>query len=602
MMNIPRPEHPRPDFVRPDWLNLNGEWEFAFDDAKVGVAEKWFNPGKHFDGKIVVPFCYQCEMSGVNNQEKHENMWYRRSFEVPASMKGKQILLRFGAVDYECDVFVNGMHAGSHTGGYTPFALNITDLVQDGENDLCVRVCDPYDTTQPRGKQNWKDKWFGCWYTPTSGIWQTVYLEAAGAPYILTAHITPDIDAGTASLRVTLNEKPANPVKAEVTVSIRGNVFRVASALLVNRSQRIVIDMIDEENLSEFEKWTPKNPALYDVQIKLDSGDGVNTYFGMRSIEVKDGYVLLNKGPLYQRLVLDQGYWPESLLTPPSDEAIKADIEWTLKFGYNGARKHQKVEDPRYYYWADKLGLLVWGEIPSPYSFTQDTVNNLSDTLAGFIERDFNHPCIITWVPLNESWGVDRIYRDKQMQSCANMMYYQAKALDGTRLVSNNDGWEVCKTDIFGLHDYGPYGNVLSKHFEDRTKVEKITNDFRMAVAQGQEPNGQEAFLLTEYGGIAFDEGGDTGAWGYHGMEKDEESFFRRYSSQQKAVLSIPYCRGYCYTQLTDVQQEINGLLTPDRKPKVNVERFAALTVDPEGGVMLDPEAFAGMASNPDQK
>lgn len=582
MLSIPRSEHPRPDFFRPDWLNLNGEWEFAFDDGNRGVAERWFGQDRHFDGRIVVPFCYQCAMSGVNVQDKHEVMWYRRSFEVPASMMGKQLLLRFGAVDFECDVFVNGVKAGGHRGGYTPFALNVTDLVCEGANDLCVRVSDPYDCTQPRGKQSWKDKCFNCWYTPTSGIWQTVYLEAAGAPYLLSAHITPDIDAGTATLRLTLNEKPKKPVNAQIEVSIEGTHVRTQSLLMTERSQRVVIDMVSGNEITGFRKWCEEDPALYDVHILLDSGDDVTTYFGMRSVEVKDGYVLLNKRPLYQRLVLDQGYWPESLITPPSDEAIRTDLEWTRKFGYNGARKHQKLEDPRYYYWADKMGLLVWGEVPSAYEFTEESVKNLSDTLAGFIDRDFNHPSLIAWVPLNESWGVDRIYRDKRMQSCANMLYYQAKALDGTRLVSNNDGWEVCKTDIFGLHDYAATGDDLAQHFESREIVERITNDHHMAYAQGMEPTGAEAFLLTEYGGIAFDEG-QAGAWGYHGKVKNDEEFFARYASLQDAVLKIPYCQGYCYTQLTDVQQEVNGLLTPDRKPKVDPKRFARLTINPKG-------------------
>ena len=282
-------------------------------------------------------------------------------------MKGKRLLLRFGAVDYACEVYVNGRSAGAHTGGYTPFALDITELVAEGENDLCVHTRSRVDCTQPRGKQNWKDHWFGCWYTPTSGIWQSVYLEAAGSPYLLSAHVTPDIDAGTASLRLTLNEAPVQPVSAKVTVSIEGKVFRAQAQTLTERSQRVLIDMVDGGDIQGFRKWSPDDPALYDVHIELDSGDDVTTYFGMRSVEVKDGYVLLNKQPLYQRLVLDQGYWPESLLTPPSDEAIRADIEWTKRFGYNGARKHQKVEDPRYYYWADKMGLLVWGEIPSAY-------------------------------------------------------------------------------------------------------------------------------------------------------------------------------------------------------------------------------------------
>ena len=584
MNTIPRPEHPRPDFVRPDWLNLNGAWEFAFDDDKAGVAGRWFEPGRRFDRTITVPFCYQCAASGIHDTGKHEVVWYRRALTVPENMKGRRLLLRFGAVDFECDVYVNGLRAGGHRGGYTPFAVDITDYVADGENDLCVRVSDPYDCTQPRGKQNWLDKWFGCWYTPVTGIWQTVYLEAAGSPYLTSAHVTPDLDAGTATLRLVLNEAPAEPIEAVVEVTFEGKPFRRQAVTLTERSQRVVIDMVNGWNIQGFFTWSPERPALYDVDINLSSGDKVSTYFGMRSVEIKDGWVLLNKRPLYQRLVLDQGYWPDTLLTPPSDEAIKADIEWTKKFGYNGARKHQKLEDPRYYYWADKLGMVVWGEIPSAYEFTRESVQNLEETLAGFIDRDFNHPSIITWVPLNESWGVDRIYRDKRMQSAAEMLYCQAKAMDGTRLVSANDGWELTRTDIFSLHDYAAEGSILEKHFADRERIERISCDHHMAVAEGVKFTGQEAFILTEYGGIAFQrEGDEEGAWGYHDKVKDEEAFFARYAGQQAAIRAIPYCQGYCYTQLTDVQQEVNGLLTPDRKPKVDVERFASLTVNPEG-------------------
>ena len=584
MSTIPRPEHPRPDFVRQDWLNLNGTWEFAFDDDNAGIAGRWFAPGRHFDRQIVVPFCYQCEASGIGDTGKHEVVWYRRALTVPGAMAGRRLLLRFGAVDFECDVYVNGLRAGGHRGGYTPFAVDITEYVADGENDLCVRVRDAYDCTQPRGKQNWLDKWFGCWYTPVTGIWQTVYLEAAGAPYLTSAHITPDLDAGTASLRLVLNEAPKAPVEAEITVTFEGQPFRKLAATLTERSQRVVIDMVNGWNIQGFSTWSPEHPALYDVDIALSSGDRVGTYFGMRSVEVKDGWVLLNKRPLYQRLVLDQGYWPDTLLTPPSDEAIRADIEWTKKFGYNGARKHQKVEDPRYYYWADRLGLLVWGEIPSAYEFTRESVQNLEETLAGYIDRDFNHPSIITWVPLNESWGVDRIYRDKRMQSAAEMLYCEAKAMDGTRLVSANDGWELTRTDIFSLHDYAAEGDILASHFADRGRVERISCDHHMALAQGVKLTGQEAFILTEYGGIAMqDEASEEGAWGYHDKVKGEEGFFKRYAGQQAAVRAIPYCQGYCYTQLTDVQQEVNGLLTPDRKPKVDPERFTALTVNPEG-------------------
>ena len=578
--SIPRPEHPRPDFMRPQWMNLNGEWQFAFDDDDVGRREGWQTPGHALASRITVPFCYQCELSGVHDETYHPRMWYRRTFALPAEMQGQRILLRFGAVDFACEVFVNGRMAGTHRGGYTAFELDVTDYLTDGENDLCLRVEDFHDCTQPRGKQLWLDKWFGCWYVPTSGIWQTVYLEAAGPVYVKTAHITPDIDAGTASLRLTLSEIPAQPVTAKVKVSFRGETVLEQTMAMRQRSQRMVLDMVHGYNIVGFFEWKPGDPALYDVEIELDGGDRVQTYFGMRKIEVRDGIVLLNNEPLYQRLVLDQGYWPESLITPPSDDAIRADIEWTKKFGYNGARKHQKLEDPRYYYWADKLGLLVWEEIPSAYEFTNESIDNLSQTLTGGIERDFNHPSVIAWVPLNESWGVDRIFQDKRMQACANMLYDQAKAMDGTRLVSVNDGWENTRTDIFGLHDYAATGDVLAKHFADRAYVEKHSCDHHMAYVADFQPTGKEAFLLTEYGGIAFEEG-DENTWGYHDKVADEEAFFVRYKSLTDAARAIPYCQGYVYTQLTDVQQETNGLLTPDRKPKVDVDRFRSLTINP---------------------
>lgn len=580
--SIPRSEHPRPDFYRPVWQTLNGTWQFAFDDQDIGLRAGWQTPGTRFDRQITVPFCYQCEMSGVNEQAEHAVMWYRRAFTVPDEMAGKRVLARFGAVDYACRVYVNGFCAGGHTGGYTPFALDITPYLKDGENDLCVRVRDGRDCTQPRGKQMWKDHWFGCWYTPVSGIWQSVYLEAAGDTYAESAHITPDIDEGTASLRLTLHDAPASPVQVKVTVSLNGALVREQTMRMAQRSQRMTLDMVDGEQLHQVALWSPKTPALYDVDIEIDGGDRVSTYFGMRKIEVVDGAVLLNNRPIYQRLVLDQGYWPESLITPPSDEAIRTDVEWTKKLGYNGARKHQKLEDPRYYYWADTLGLLVWEEIPSAYEFTNETINNLSETLAGGIARDFNHPSVIAWVPLNESWGVDRIYANKRMQAAANMLYYQVKAMDGTRLVSTNDGWENTKSDIFGLHDYAADGETLAKHFESRGEITRHACDHRMAYADNRDYTGAEAFLLTEYGGIAFDDH-DSGSWGYHDKVTGEEAFFRRYQSVTDAARAIPYCQGYVYTQLTDVQQEKNGLLTPDRKPKIDVERFRALTANPFG-------------------
>ena len=590
---IPRPEHPRPDFMRPTFHNLNGAWAFAFDDKNVGLAQRWQKSGTPLPLSIQVPFCYQSAASGIHLDEIHPVMWYRRAFTVPDAMAGQRVLLRFGAVDYACRVYVNGEMVGTHEGGYTPFSFDITPALQPGENDVCLRVEDAPDCTQPRGKQYWRTGLMGCWYTPTSGIWQTVYLEAVGACALQTVHITPDIDSLVAHVALTLEAMPQRPLRVEVEVSCEGAPVRTVCSDMVDRQLSLPIHMIAQGDLNPVRLWSPQHPALYDVKVRVLEDarvlDEVTTYFGMRKVEVRDGRVLLNNHPFYQRLILDQGYWPESLMTPPSDEAIRADLQWTRDFGYNGARKHQKVEDPRYYYWADKMGLLVWGEVPSMYAFTQASVAHLADTLQGFIARDYNHPCIIAWVPLNESWGVPQIFNHAQQQATGRMLYHLAKASDGTRLVSGNDGWEQTTTDICALHDYAAQGEVIAAHFATREQVERLGNDSHLCYAVGEVPTGKEAFLVTEYGGIAYssrgaqEDMGGMSTWGYHGKEPDEASFLARFSSVTDAIRDLPYCEGYCYTQLTDVMQEINGLLSPDRKPKVDVAAFKARNRSPKG-------------------
>lgn len=590
---VPRPEHPRPDFQRDTFYNLNGCWQFAFDDANEGLAQRWYTPGRALGGQITVPFAYQTKMSGIGpTDEIHPVLWYRRGFAVPDDMAGKRILLRFGAVDFAAWVYVNGELAGTHRGGYTPFCLDITRFLTDGENDLCVRVEDAPDCAQPRGKQYWERGLMGCWYTPVSGIWQTVYLEAVGEEALRTVHITPDYDRHMCVLDLQLDRDPAAPVEIEAALSYEGAPVRSVRMETPSRRTSLPIDLIVRGSLEPLHVWMPGYPSLYDVDVFIRRDgkllDHVRTYFGLRKIEVKDGKVYLNNCPYYQRLVLDQGYWPDSLITPPSDEAIREDIRHTLDFGYNGARKHQKLEDPRYYYWADRMGLLVWGEVPSPYEFCADTVNHLFETLSGFIDRDYNHPCIIAWVPLNESWGVRQIYTDRRQQALARLLYHEAKALDGTRLVSGNDGWEQVETDICALHDYAAEGSALARHFASRQEVEKHSCDWRPCYARDAAPTGREAFMVTEYGGIAFSNiglQGDAGgmeSWGYHDKVRSEEEFFARFRSVTDAVRAIPYCQGYCYTQLTDVMQEVNGLLTPDRRPKIDVKRFAALNRDPD--------------------
>ncbi len=590
---IPRPEHPRPDYMRQTFVNLNGEWEFAFDDGDVGLAQGWQQPGRALGGTITVPFCYQSRRSGIGpTDEIHPVLWYRRAFTVPGDMAGQRIWLRFGAVDYACHVYVNGRLAGSHKGGYTPFGLDVTPFLSDGENDLCLRVRDEPDCTQPRGKQYWQRGLMGCWYTPVSGIWQTVYLEATGEYAMTHIHITPDIDRHLFTAEIALDRMPEGELTLELTVSLQGQVHRVVTATAGGRTTWVPVELLDREGLGPVRLWAPNDPALYDVRVRLLRGaeqvDAVETYFGMRKVEVKNGRVYLNNCPRYQRMVLDQGYWPDTLLTPPDDDAIRTDVELTLAMGYNGARKHQKLEDPRYYYWADRLGLMVWEELPSVYAFTDESVRNLADTLQGGIERDFNHPSVIAWVTLNESWGVPQIYADHRQQAAGRMLYHMVKALDGTRLCSANDGWEQPTTDICALHDYTADTAVMAAHFASREVVEAHACDLRPCYAQTETPTGREAFMVTEFGGIAFSTLGDQGemggmeTWGYHDKVKDEEAFYARFKGLTDVIRDIPYCCGYCYTQLTDVMQEINGLLTPDRKPKVDPARIAAVNVNPD--------------------
>lgn len=590
--NIPRPEHPRPDFKRDTFYNLNEEWEFAFDDAECGLREGWQNPGHHLNRKIIVPFCYQCAASGIGpTDEIHPVIWYRRSFQVPEEMKGRRILIRFGAVDHEAVVYVNGHAIGSHRGGYTPFALDATDFLIDGENDLCIRVTDRPDQTQIRGKQYWRRGLMECWYTPISGIWQTVYLEAVQDLYIEYIHITPDINQGLAFAEIMLNREPAYRVTLSLRTWLEGETIREITVSAQRRMTKVAMDLNIHTSPEPVTLWYPHRPALYDLRVTLaDSNkelDRVDTYFGMRQIEIHNGAIYLNHKRIYQRLVLDQGYWPDTLLTPPSEDAIREDLEWTVKFGFNGARKHQKIEDPLYYYWADKMGVLVWGELPSPYEFSDETVENLTQTMLEFIRRDFNHPSIITWVPLNESWGVRMIANNPRQQKTASMLYYLTKAADGTRLCSGNDGWEQCQTDICALHDYAAEKQILKNHFADRGRVERQGCDTYLCYANGYVPTGEEVFIVTEYGGIAFanmgmqGEMGGTETWGYHDKVRDKEEFLARYRGITDAIREIPYCQGYCYTQLTDVMQEVNGLLTPARQAKVDPQQIRCINRNP---------------------
>jgi beta-galactosidase/beta-glucuronidase len=585
---VPRPEHPNPIFTRADWQTLNGRWEFEFDDQNRGVAERWYGAsGKRFSRTIIVPYCFQSRLSGIGDTSFHDVVWYRRTVNISDGFrKGRQIVLHFGAVDYQATVWVNGEHAGSHRGGNVGFAVDLTDYLKSGDNVIVVRAFDPStDMSLPRGKQYWKQKSEAIWYTRTTGIWQPVWLEAVNATRIKNFRVTPDVDNAQATVEVILTALVPD-LKLRATARFQNNPLAQIEIICTNLRPTTTMKLNDS-----FERqalWSPERPNLYDLTLELVNGRGetldrVESYFGQRKISVHDGKIYLNNRPYYLKQVLDQGYWPESILTPPSEEAIIYDIKMTKAFGFNGARKHQKVEDPRWLYQADKMGLIVWGEMANAYDYSEEYVSRFTDEWQQVIARDYNHPSIIAWVPINESWGIHHILTNKAQQEHAKTMYHLTRSLDQTRLVIDNDGWEhTDETDLMTLHDYARTGEEMAAKYKALGAPEngrvRIPRNGREALAYGYQYNGTP-FLMTEFGGIAYRAGTQVAdnEWGYSGIEPNKEALLRRLDGLVKALHGNPVFAGYCYTQLTDVEQEINGLMTYDRKPKATPEEYAKI-------------------------
>lgn len=572
MNSIMRAELPNPSFARERWRTLNGQWDFLMDPEdclQVGGVDKL-----SWDRTIRVPFCYESELSGIGSDAPSRSVWYRRSFAVTEEECSATVLLHFGAVDYRARVWVNGQYVGTHEGGFTPFAFEVQQYLHKGENTLVVKAEDSYSRELPRGKQMCGRRPCSCFYRNTTGIWQSVWLEFTGCDYITDIRITPDLDRNRADFVIRINgEHPS-----EIALTIRKESQVIGTMTVACESKNICCSFGFQENgvfSVENLYWTPEKPNLIDVEVTLihdgKKYDTVSTYFGMRKIHVCGEEIYLNNSPLYQRLVLDQGYWPEGLMTAPSDEAIRRDVEMTKEFGFNGARKHQKIEDPRYYYWADKLGLLVWGEMPSNYDFTPEGQRMLLSELQAFVRRDYNHPCIVTWIPFNESWGVHEIAGDSRQKSFVKAVYYLLRSLDESRLVGSNDGWEQLElTDFCGVHDYDISPENFATRYMDIEKTMRGSVNFKPIYAAGEQYNGVPV-LITEMGGVKLvnDDG-----WGYNQAMSDEEGMLRYLRSVMRAVRSHRQIRGFCYTQLTDVQQETNGLLDAARKPKVAFEEL----------------------------
>jgi beta-galactosidase/beta-glucuronidase len=572
-----RNEYPRPQFERSSWLNLNGEWEFEYDDAQIGDKEKWYLQ-HDFQQRIQVPFCYQSALSGIGETDFHDIVWYRKQLKLPADFVGKRIILHFGAVDYLSWIWVNGQLVKYHEGGHTSFEADITDAVQEGENSIVVKVQDfSKDVTLPRGKQYWREKSEFIFYTRTTGIWQTVWMEAVPDIYLDKVMFTPDIDLHEINICSFVNGNiKESDVRLKVGIWFKGELVTEDLYQIKAYEQSRTIKLHDlHDYFIDRRLWSPENPNLYDVEFSLivdsQETDQVKSYFGMRKISVEDGKLCLNNHPYYMKLVLDQGYFPDGLLTPPSDDAIRQDVELTKAMGFNGARKHQKVEDPRYLYWCDRLGLLVWGEMANAYHFSRKYVNRITAEWQEVIARDYNHPCIVVWVPLNESWGVPNIATDRSQQQHALAMYYLTKALDPTRLVISNDGWEHVQSDICSMHDYEWRTEILEDRYSHLEKALEAMPCRKKIHVGGYSYQG-EPVIVSEFGGISFKKS-DWEGWGYSGAV-NEEDFLDRLQSVCKPIMLSGVLQGFCYTQLTDVEQEINGLLTYDRKPKVPLEKI----------------------------
>jgi len=588
---VPRPEYPRPQFRRRDWTNLNGPWRFAFDDADAGLAENWQNgatlEGSPFDREITVPYCYQAGLSGIGETGFHDVVWYARTFEHPPVGPDGRLLLHFGAVDYRATVWVNGSFVRSHEGGHTPFSADITSALREGENTLVVRAEDPSrDATIPRGKQYWKEESEGIFYTRTTGIWQTVWLEPVDRRRVGSLRLTPNVDEATLDVEARIEGfEPGLTLRLVVSFSgdeVLDDGVAVTSPVVRRRLPLVRAgEAPDTPHLSRWpgaKLWSPEEPNLYDLHVELLDGDGgtldaVEGYFGVRKIEARDGEVFLNNRPYYQRLVLDQGYFPGGILTAPTDDDLRRDVELTKRMGFNGARKHQKVEDPRWLYWADTLGLLVWGEMANAYQYSEEYVRRITAEWQEAVRRDHNHPSIVAWVPMNESWGVPNLGTDPAQREHLLALYHLTRSLDGTRPVVSNDGWEHALTDLCNIHDYRDAAALARTYATVESSVAAEPAGRRI-YAPGHAYRG-EPILVTEFGGIAF--AGEERGWGYSTVANPED-FLKRYAAMIEALLACDPVRGFCYTQLTDVEQEVNGLLTYDRKPKADLERIREIT------------------------
>ncbi len=576
-MNCYIKDYPRPQFVRKEWQILNGEWNFVFDDEDKGESNKYFlDFPKRI--KINVPYTYETKLSGIKDENIHYIVWYNRKLDLTKEqINGNKLILNFEGSDYKTKVWVNGNFVGENEGGYARFSFDIEKYVINGENDITVKVEDSLSKNQPRGKQRYKKESWKCWYVQTTGIWKTVWIEWVSKKYIKHIKNTPCICEDKIKLEVetSLNEQDFENKNYYIgaEISFNGQILNIVKEKLNANYYELKMELYKKDIEHIPQKWSPNSPNLYDITYKLYCEDvmvdTVYSYFGIREISIKENKIFLNNEELYLKMILDQGYWKDTHLTPPNEESLIKDINSILEFGYNGIRKHQKIEDEKFLYWCDVKGVLVWNEMANFYSFSDMSIQIFTKEWIKVVKQNYNHPSIITWVPINESWGFPELKSNKQQQNFLNSIYYLTKAIDNTRPVISNDGWEHTISDIITIHDYVQEGNLLSLTYNE--KISEVLNNKRefnnhYLFANGYEYKGQP-IIISEYGGTSIK---SEKGWGYGEQAKDENDFIKKFEELTLAIQKMPMITGYCYTQLTDVQQEVNGLMDEDRKYKID--------------------------------
>jgi len=592
-MPIPRPEYPRPQFVRSDWLCLNGEWEFEIDQGDSGLERGLLR--RPLTGSITVPFCPESRLSGVENNDFLEAVWYRREVETPSSWAGRRILLHFQAVDYDATVWVNGQEVGRHRGGFSPFTCDLGGAAAPVERaEIVVRARDGHRDPQPRGKQAQTYDPRGAIYLRTTGIWQSVWLEPVPEIHLGRPRLTPDVANSVFRLEQPLVHRPGG-VGSVSPVSRKGLKLHaqllddagVVSETACSAELDLGLNLDLAVPAERLRLWSPEDPHLYDVNLRLVDGDGrtldeARSYAGLRSVSIDEKAITLNGKPVFQRLVLDQGYYPDGIMTAPSDEALRRDIELSIDAGFNGARLHQKVFEERFLYHADRLGYLLWGEFGDwgcrgygpQETHQQPTASYITEWLE-VLERDYSHPSIIGWCPLNETWQPlhDRI---TTLDAVTRGLFLATKAMDLTRPVLDTSGYShrVPEADVYDCHDYTQDVDTFAANHAGTSGGRPHYNG-----REGQTwsiPYRGQPFFVSEFGGIWWnpDAGEEEYSWGYGERPRSIEEFYERFTRLCAILLDDPAHFGYCYTQLTDIYQEQNGIYRFDRSAKFDMARI----------------------------